>query len=326
MRIELSGGVPAVGTDDVSAAEPEPRSPDGEFAGHRPVMPREAVELLAPAPGKVIVDATVGMGGHSLAMLPALMPTGQLMAMDCDADAIERARARLAEFAPHVQFLHANFRQLRETLEELGVSGVHGVLADVGISSLHVETPERGFSFLRDGPLDMRMDQRSSVTAASLINRMPEPDLVHVIQTYGEERFARRIARKIVQTRRAQPIRTTTQLARLITEAVPGRGGGRLHPATRTFQALRIAVNDELGALEALLAALPDVLLPGGRAVLISFHSLEDRLVKRSFQQAAREGVYRLLTKKPLVPSEEEARDNPRARSAKLRAVERLPS
>jgi 16S rRNA (cytosine1402-N4)-methyltransferase len=327
MRIEQCGGVPALAHDDMSQIEPpESERPSSAFRGHLPVMPHEVVEWLQPGPGQVIVDCTAGMGGHSLALLPRLMPSGQLIAMDCDAQAIELARKRLTEFYPHVQFLHRNFRQLRDSLDELGITGVHGILADLGISSLHVDEAERGFSFLRDGPLDMRMDQRAGVTAASLVNRMPEGELAHVIQTYGEERWAKRIARRIVSVRRAQPIRTTAQLAQLIADAVPGgRGGGRLHPATRTFQALRVAVNDELGALRELLEALPDVLLPGGRAVLIAFHSLEDRQVKLAFREGARAGHYRLLTKKPQTPSDRETIENPRSRSAKLRAVERLP-
>ena len=303
---------------------------------HRPVLVEQVVEFLAPSPGAALVDCTAGTGGHSLALLPHLLPiplsagprqqavAGRLIAIDCDAQALERAQRRLTEFHPHVQFVHDNFSQLPEVLKHLGVARVHGVLADLGMSSPQVDQPERGFSFLKDGPLDMRMDQRRAATAASLIRQLSEHDLTTLLQTYGEERWARRIAKRIVNARRIQPIRTTTQLARLAADAIPSRVASRhLHPATRTFLALRIAVNEELASLKTLLDVLPDVLLPGGRAVIITFHSLEDRLVKQAFQRGARAGLLRLLTKKPVRPSAQELAENPRSRSAKLRAVER---
>ena len=292
---------------------------------HQPVMVRESLDLLAPASGHTVVDATVGTGGHSLSILPRLMPSGRLIAIDCDAHALAYAQQRLSEFTPQLHLIQENFRHLPDILLDLGIAKVHGLIADLGMSSLQVDAAERGFSFLNEGPLDMRMDPRQGRTAASLAQTLSEPELVRVLQTYGEERWARRIARRIVESRKAQPIRTTTQLSRVVAEAVPARvAHGRLHPATRTFQALRIVVNDELGSLQALLDCLPEILLPGGRAVILSFHSLEDRLVKRAFQSGAREGRYRLLVKKLLRPSEDEASQNPRARSAKLRAVERL--
>ena len=328
MRIELSCGVPAMecASDrvDDSSAPSSPSPLAGGCAGHRPVLLQEAVQLLALGPGKTMLDCTVGMGGHSLALLPHLMPMGQLIAMDCDAEAIEQARRRLTEFTPHVQFVHENFRNVRDVLIRLGLPGVHGVIADLGISSLHVDTPERGFSFMREGPLDMRMDQRQPLTAASLIHRVPERELVELLQRYGEERFARRIARRVVEARKKRPIRTTAQLAAIVLEAVPRKATGRIHPATRTFQALRIAVNEELGALQALLESLPDVLLLGGRAAIITFHSLEDRMVKQAFVQGARDGRFLRLTKKPVTPADEELAQNPRARSGKLRAIERV--
>ncbi len=291
---------------------------------HRPVLVHEVLEFLSPASGATIVDCTLGMGGHSLAMLPRLMPLGGVIAIERDAQALELAKARLVEFAPHVECVHGNFRDLPTIVQRLGRDTVNGLIADLGMSSLHVEHPHRGFSFLQEGPLDMRMDSQESVTAASLIQRLSQRELTQLLWTYGEERWASRIARRIVETRRTHPLETTTQLARLVERAVPRRGTRGIHPATRTFQALRIAVNDELGALKHLLDVLPEVLAPGGRAVIISFHSLEDRLVKQAFRQGAQADIFRLLTKKPIRPSQTEIAANPRSRSAKLRAVERL--
>jgi len=303
----------------------EIRDPKSEIPWHRSVLLQEVVTWLAPAPGKTIVDCTVGSGGHSLAILPRLLPDGQLIAIDCDAKALAMARQRLTEFHPRVQFVHDNFRYLPEILNRLGLTAVHGLIADLGLSSFHVDQADRGFSFLKEGPLDMRMDQRVATTAASLIHRIPERELAELIQTYGEERWARRIARRIVTARTREQIRTTTQLARLVAEAMPTRAHHqRIHPATRTFLALRIAVNEELACLESLLNALPNVLMPGGRAVVIAFHSLEDRLVKQALQRGAKAGVFRVLTKKPIRPGSLEVAENPRARSARLRAVERV--
>ena len=292
---------------------------------HTPVLLKDVIELLRPTAGHTVVDCTVGTGGHSLSILPHLLPTGRVIALDHDVQALEMAQQRLAEFAPQLTFAQDNFRHLPELLSRVGVERVQGLLADLGISSLHVDRAERGFSFSKEGPLDMRMDVRQTTTAASLVHRLSERDLAHVLEVYGEERWARRIAKRIVMARMMQPIETTTQLARIVADAVPQHSASRhLHPATRTFLALRIAVNDELKALEALVAVLPDLLEVGGRAVIISFHSLEDRLVKRAFQHGAQQGIFRLLTKKPLRASEQEVRDNPRSRSAKLRAVERI--
>ena len=300
-------------------------NPDPTPPWHQPVMVEEAVEWLAPHPAQRIVDCTVGTGGHGLAILPHLMPSGRLIAVDCDAQALLAADKRLTEFSPHVAFVHENFRHLPQILRHLHLTKVDGVLADLGVSSLHLNQAERGFSFQREGPLDMRMDPRGATTAASLLRVLPESDLAHLLQAYGEERWARRIAKRLVEVRKRMPIETTTQLARLVAEAVPHQAGPRrLHPATRTFQALRIAVNEELASLERLLAALPKVLRSGGRAVIITFHSLEDRLVKQAFRRGGQAGLWRVLTKKPLTPSEREVGENPRSRSAKLRAVEKL--
>ena len=291
---------------------------------HQPVMVGEVLECLAPHPGAVFVDGTVGTGGHSLAILPRLLPSGRLVALDRDREMLEIAQRRLVEFDPHVTFLHGNFRQLPQLLSPLGLSRVDGLLVDLGLCSRHVDEPARGFSFSQEGPLDMRMDGAQVTTAAELLRTCNADDLAQILETYGEERFAKRIARRIVEARRTQPITTTAQLARLVTSVLPlGSRHGRLHAATRTFQALRIAVNDELGALQEWLRCLPTLLGPRGRAVVLTFHSLEDRLVKQAFAQGAREGLWTVLTKKPARPTDEEVASNPRARSAKLRAVER---
>jgi 16S rRNA (cytosine1402-N4)-methyltransferase len=285
---------------------------------HLPVLPRELVEFLAPAPGQVFVDATVGGGGHARLLAERLAPTGRLIGLDQDADMLELARPRLRDLP--VTLVHANFERLPQVLRELEIDTVDGVLADLGVSSDQLDRAERGLSFQQPGPLDMRLDPRQGETAGDLLQRLNERDLADLIWTYGEERFSRRIARKIVETRKRAPLETTEQLAALVRQCVPRPRGHRhvIDPATRVFQALRIAVNDELGALDRLLEALPRCLRPGGRAALISFHSLEDRRVKRAFR--VRE-VWQELTRKPVQASEDEVRDNPRARSAKLRAA-----
>ena len=305
------------------------QNPKSKIAWHQPVLTQEVIELLEPVPGTTFVDCTVGTGGHSLAILPHLLPAGagnpgRLIGIDCDANALAQARQRLAEFRPYVEMAHDTFSHLPQILARAGLTQVHGLLADVGMSSVQVDDPARGFSFRHEGPLDMRMDQRLPMTAADLIRTLSEDEMADLLSRLGEERWARRIAGHLVDRRARTSIVTTTQLAQVVAEAVPRRAGStRLHPATRTFMALRIAVNDELLALQRLLEALPEVLLPGGRAAIITFHSLEDRLVKRAFQQGVGMRVFRLLTKKPLRPSAREAAANPRSRSAKLRAVER---
>ena len=333
MKIDVEYGVDIMARSDSHARNTndpsEFRPPRSAIGWHQPVLVSEVVQCLQPVPGTTFVDCTLGTGGHSLAILPRLLPAGagtpgRLIGIDCDADALAQARQRLVEFRPYVELAHDTFSHLPEILARAGLTHVHGLLADVGMSSLQVDDPARGFSFRHDGPLDMRMDQRSPTTAADLIRSLPEDEMADLLSRVGEERWARRIAGHLVDRRSRAPILTTAQLAQAVAEAVPRRAGStRLHPATRTFMALRIAVNDELLALQRLLEVLPEVLLPGGRASIITFHSLEDRLVKRAFQQGARDGVFRLLTKKPLRPSAREAAANPRSRSAKLRAVER---
>jgi len=302
------------------------RPPVPASGWHQPVLVDDVLRCLAPRPGAVIVDGTVGTGGHSLAILPRLLPDGRLVAIDRDQESLAQARRRLMEFEPSASFVHGDYRHLPRLLQQLGLSRVNGVLVDLGMSSAQVDAEERGFSFLRDGPLDMRMDRSQELTAAALVNERRSEELAALFAQFGEERFARRIAQRIAQVRDAAPIATTTQLARIIVQAVPPAARhGRLHPATRVFQALRIAVNDELAALQDLLTALPDVLAPRGRAVIITFHSLEDRLVKRAFAEGSRNGAWSLLTKKPMRPLEGEIAANARARSAKLRAVEMHP-
>ncbi len=277
---------------------------------HQPVLLKESLALLDVRPGGLYVDATFGGGGHTRALLEA---GARVVALDQDPDAIARGREAFRQ-EPGLTLVEANFRDLERVLDELGVKQVDGVLADLGVSSYHLDDPQRGFSYRFEGPLDMRMG-RGQLTAADVVNTFDEQELAEILATYGEEPRARRIARAIVQKR---PFRTTTELARVVQAAAGYRRAG--HPARKTFQALRLYVNDELGALKDLLSALPRVLVPGGRAAIISFHSLEDRLVKRFFKEHP---DMRPLTKKPIVPTPEEVATNPRARSAKLRGAER---
>ena len=280
---------------------------------HVSVLPDEALAALDPRPGQVFVDATVGVGGHARLLAERLGPTGRLIGLDRDASMLDLARPRLDGLP--VTLVHANFDALPDVLGRLGVTAVDGVLADLGVCSDQLDQAERGFSFSQPAPLDMRLDSGPGDTAAALLRRLNERDLADLFWQYGEERFSRRIARRIVETRRLQPLETTDQLAELVRRCVPRppRGGKRkppIDPATRVFQALRIAVNDELGALERLLAALPGCLKPGGRAAIISFHSLEDRRVKQAFRDRTR---WQELTRKPVQAGEEEVTRNPRA-------------
>jgi 16S rRNA (cytosine1402-N4)-methyltransferase len=317
----------------------------GGPVAHRPVLLAEVVALLRPRAGGRYVDCTVGAGGHAAALLEASSPDGRLLGIDADPDALRLAGERLQRFGDRVRLVHASFRDLQALLSETAfgaVDAVDGVLFDLGVSSMQLERAARGFSFQVEGPLDMRMDPGTVRTAAELVNELPEAALAELIARYGEERWARRIARAIVERRRRAPLRTTTELAAVVASAVPGGrhgAGGRIHPATRTFQALRIAVNDELQALEEALPAAIEALVPGGRVVVIAFHSLEDRIVKRAFARAAGRCVcppglpvcrcgaraqVRILTPKPITPGATERAANPRSRSARLRAAEKL--
>jgi 16S rRNA (cytosine1402-N4)-methyltransferase len=285
---------------------------------HVAVLPAEVLRFLTPAAGETIVDATVGAGGHARLVVERVGPSGRLIGLDRDATMLDLARPRLTGLP--ATLVHANFDRLRDVLDELGVAAVDGVLADLGFCSDQVDAPERGLSFSQPGPLDMRLDPTQGEPASALLRRLSERDLADLIYEYGEERFSRRIARRIVEARRTSPPQTTEELAQLVRRCVPRPKGKRpaIDPATRTFQALRIAVNDELGALDRLLEQLPRCLRPGGRAVLISFHSLEDRRVKTAFRDRS---LWEALTKKPVQATEDEVLANPRARSAKLRAA-----
>jgi 16S rRNA (cytosine1402-N4)-methyltransferase len=283
---------------------------------HVPVLPADVLHYLDPQPGQTVVDCTVGAGGHARAIAERLGPDGLLIGFDQDAAMLELARPRLQGLP--VRLLHGNFDQLRPALTQLGFDRVDGLLADLGFCSDQLDDAGRGLSFQQDGPLDMRLDRSAGEPASAWLQRLGERELADLFWTYGEERFSRRIARRLVELRKETPVGTTAELADVVRRCVPRSRGHGIDPATRVFQALRIAVNDELGALERLLAALPHCLKPGGRAVLISFHSLEDRLVKRAFRD--RES-WQELTRKPVQAGEDEARTNPRSRSAKLRAA-----
>ncbi|MEE9594553.1 MAG: 16S rRNA (cytosine(1402)-N(4))-methyltransferase RsmH [Candidatus Hydrothermarchaeales archaeon] len=293
-----------------------------EVSPHQPVMLKEVLKWLGPRPGQIVLDCTLGMGGHAKAILKELGPDGLLLGVDKDEGALEMARKYLAPFAKNARFFHADYRDVESILEEADVKGnkVDGILLDLGASSLQFDSPERGFSFRQEGPLDMRMDSSQKVTAARLLEKLSEKELADIFKRFGEERWSRRIARAI---KRESPIETTTQLANLIARTVPGKRG-RIHPATRVFQALRIAVNQELESLEVFLGNCYRFQRPGGRTVAISFQSLEDRIVKHAFLKGSRDGIYHILTKKPVQSSQEEIQVNIRSRSAKLRAVERL--
>src|SRR5580698_7584594 len=292
---------------------------------HVPVLLEESLKYLKVRPGGVYVDATLGLGGHSAAIARQLGGAGKLICFDRDPEAMAKAQARLAAVAeelgaemPQVRYVPRAFSEIDEEVEP---NSLDGLLADFGVSSLQLDEAHRGFSFRTDGPLDMRMDSRSELTAQQVVNQADEEDLANLIYEFGEERRSRRIARAIV---RARPIETTAELARVISAVAPSMKGDKIHPATRTFQALRIRVNDELGEIQSLLKSAESLLKPGGRVVLISFHSLEDRPVKDAFREGAKAGRLEILTKKPIVAGEQESLRNPRSRSAKLRAAEKV--
>jgi 16S rRNA (cytosine1402-N4)-methyltransferase len=288
---------------------------------HVSVLPAEILHGLDPQPGQVVVDATVGIGGHSALLWERIQPDGILIALDQDLAMLALAQQRLPD--PRIHWRHRNFEDLPSVLDELQLPRVDAILADLGFCSNQMSDPERGFSFQADGPLDMRLDPTNGEPASAIIRRMRERELADLFWQYGEERFSRRIARKIVETRDETPIVTTGQLADLVRRCVPRSKGHNIDPATRVFQALRILVNDELGALERLLTVAPECLKPGGKIAIISFHSLEDRMVKQAFRKNP--DSVKELTRKPVQASEEETRSNPRARSAKLRVAQVKP-
>ena len=281
-------------------------------------MLADAIEWLVPAPGKILVDGTFGGGGHTAALAKLVQPDGRVLAMDLDSEAIERSQSTV-ESLP-VDLAIGSYTKIPEMIKSYEVDRVDGILLDIGLSSDQLADDERGFSYQSEGPLDLRFDRSRGETAAQLLARLDERTLANIIYQYGEERLSRRIARRIVAQRRESPIRTADQLADLVRGCVPRSRGHNIDPATRTFQALRIAVNQELASLEQALERLPNCLSPGGRLAIISFHSLEDRLVKHAFRDDDRLEV---LTKRPVRPSEDEVKKNPRARSAKLRVAKR---
>ena len=292
--------------------------------GHTPVLTANVLSHLRPERGGLFIDCTVGLGGHSRALLES--GATRVIGLDRDQDALAAARTALAPWADRIDLVHADYRALDEVLDARGVSLVDGALADLGVSSMQFDAPGRGFSFQRDEPLDMRMDRSTGDTAAQLIARAGERELADAIYAYGEERFSRRIARAIVGARQQAPIETTLKLATIVRRAIPSRGYQRIDPATRTFQAIRIWVNRELEGLDRFLQAAARRLRVGARLVVITFHSLEDRIVKHTFRalERSRDAMLKVLTKKPVVPDDAEVRLNPRARSAKLRAAEKL--
>jgi 16S rRNA (cytosine1402-N4)-methyltransferase len=294
-------------------------------AGHVPVLRSQVTDVLRPGGRAVLLDCTIGAGGHARALLEAAGPAARLIGIDVDEASLALAKANLASFGDRTRLFQANFSDVVDVLAEAGVGKVDLLISDLGFASTQLSDPDRGLSFLVDGPLDMRLTKQGQLTASDLCNRLAPGPLGDILYTYGEERYSRRIAQAIVEARRQGPITRTLALARIVAGAVPAparRTRQGVHPATRTFQALRIYVNDELGNLDRLLAAMPKVLAPSATAGIISFHSLEDRRVKLSFRQYAADGVAKVLTRKPLTASPAEIAVNPRSRSAKLRAME----
>jgi 16S rRNA (cytosine1402-N4)-methyltransferase len=284
-------------------------------------MVAEVLEHLAPSRGGVFVDCTVGLGGHARAIVEA--GASRLIGLDRDQQALERARETLRDVHDAVDLVHEDYRRFEDVLKAKGIGPVDGVLADLGVSSMQLDAPGRGFSFRRDEPIDMRMDTSSGPTAAEMLAAVEEKTLADVIYELGEERHARRVARAIVEARKARRIETTGHLADVVRRAIPRKGYTRIDPATRTFQAIRIWVNQELEGLDGFLMRVAERLAPGGRLVMLTFHSLEDRVVKHTLRALQSAGTIRIRTKRPMVPSESEIDRNPRARSAKLRAAER---
>lgn len=288
---------------------------------HRPVMLKEVLEYLKLTPGMIVVDATVGCGGHALEILERITPAGKLIGIDRDSESLEIARANLKGFGDAVNLVYGDFRHLDKILASQNIDRVEAILFDLGLSMTQLSNPQRGFSFQQEGPLDMRMDRNSFICAYDLINNLNEEEISSLLWSFGQERFHNRIAHQLVRERQKSPISSTSQVANIVIKAMPHHYRfGRIHPATRTFQAIRIAVNRELEALDEGLKKAIDLLKPGGCIVVISFHSLEDRVVKINFRQSSFEGRLKIITPKPIRPSIEEIGLNPSSRSAKLRA------
>lgn len=313
---------------------------DGAMVQHVPVLADAVLEQLALPAGGIVVDATVGLGGHALRILEKLGKTGTLIGLDVDENNLAVARQRLSGSGDQVRLFRRNFSELPSVLAELGITGVHGILADLGVSSSQLEDAARGFSFMEDGPLDMRLDDRLPRTASDLVNALTERELSDLFWYNSQERFSRRIAKRICQIRRDGRVRRTSELSHIVCSALgvdPHSRKSKIHPATRVFQALRMAVNNEMGHLESFLENAPRCLLPppfsagdadepagGGRIAIISFHSLEDGMVKRQFRQYDATGFLKICTKKPITAEPDEMQRNPRARSAKLRVAQRV--
>lgn len=308
---------------------------------HKSVLLQEVLEVLSPAPGQVFIDSSIGFGGHAQEILKKITKSGKLLGMDQDEEALDWLTRNLAAKYPNLTLVKANFSKIKQVAGENGLENANGILADIGVSSYQLDNSERGFSFQKSGPLDMRMDKNRDFTAEKVINGYSEHDLVDIFSKYGEERLSKTIAREIVGKRTEKPFKETLELSSLIESVYRKRGlaRGKIHPATKVFQALRIEVNDELGSLEKFLPQAIDTLAPYGRLAIITFHSLEDRIVKDYFSREARgcicppdfptctckkKATIRLITKKPIMPADNEIRENPRARSAKLRAVEKI--
>jgi 16S rRNA (cytosine1402-N4)-methyltransferase len=298
-----------------------------EHTTHTPVMLKEVLQYLNIKTGQIIVDATVGLGGHSKMIAEQLGENGVLVGLDRDQESLATARQNLREYSDRIRFSYGNFSDLDTALKNLNISRIDGILFDLGISSFQLGDAERGFSFQSDGPLDMRLDRNSYISAYDLLNNLNEEELSQLLKTFGQERWHNRIARLLVQERQRHPIATTGQLSSIVVSAIPTRFRRfhyRIHPATRTFQAIRIAVNRELESLEAAITKAIGLLNPGARICVISFHSLEDRIVKFTFKKFAQDGAIKIITPKPLTPCESETKDNPRSRSAKFRVAEKL--
>ena len=286
---------------------------------HKPVLLNEVSNYLKPEPKSLLIDGTVGLGGHAATLLPRVLPGGRLLGIDRDATNLEIARERLSGFGNAVVLVHDSYANVRMHAHAHGFDRVDAILLDLGFSSVHVDDPRRGFSFQNDGPLDMRYDQSQTLTAGLIVNTWSQEELARIFRQYGEELQARSLAALIVEARELDPFVRTTQLAELI--ASQTRHRGKTHPATKVFQALRIAVNDEFGELERVLPECVNLLKPGGRLAIISFHSLEDRLVKQFFKRTP---ALKVVTKRPVTPTREEITENPRCRSAKLRVAEKI--
>lgn len=298
-----------------------------DSALHVPVMLPEVLEFLKPSPGQIIVDATLGMGGHAEEILKRITPQGRLIGIDRDESSLAICRQRLGEFKDNLELVHANFSDLDQVLTNLGIEKVDGVVFDLGISSYQLRDAQRGFSFQVEGPLDMRLDKSSYICAYDLINNLNENEISAILWNFGQERWHNRIARLLVQERRNEPIATTTQLANLVMRAIPHRyrkSYYRIHPATRTFQAVRIAVNRELEILENAIKKAVDILRKQARICVISFHSLEDRVIKHTFRALKSDGLIDIITAKPLTPNLSEIEANPSSRSSKFRVAERI--